>query len=68
MVRNAKARVVRDGNTVYDGKIAALKRFKDDVKDVMEGFECGISLDDFTDLKEKDIIECIEIEEIKQRL
>jgi translation initiation factor IF-2 len=68
IVRNAKARVVRDGNVVYDGKIAALKRFKDDVKDVLEGFECGISLDDFTDLKEKDIIECIEIEEIKQRL
>ena len=48
--------------------MAALRRFKDDVKDVAEGFECGISLDGFSDIKEKDIIESIDIEEVKQRL
>ena len=68
VTRSAKARVVRDGNILWDGKMSALKRFKDDVKDVLEGFECGISLDGFNDLKEKDIIESYEIEEIKQRL
>jgi translation initiation factor IF-2 len=68
VTRSAKARVVRDGNILWDGKMSALKRFKDDVKDVLEGFECGISLDGFNDLKEKDIIESYEIDEIKQRL
>jgi translation initiation factor IF-2 len=66
--RSAKARLVRDGAVVWDGKMAALKRFKEDVKDVAEGFECGISLEGFNDLKEKDIIECYEIEEVKQKL
>ena len=68
VTRSAKARVVRDGSVLWDGKMSALKRFKDDVKDVLEGFECGISLDGFNDLKEKDVIESYEIEEIKQRL
>ena len=58
----------RDGAAIWDGKVAALKRFKDDVKEVSEGFECGISLDGFSEMKEKDIIESFEIEEIKQRL
>ena len=62
------ARLVRDGNMVWEGKLDALKRFKDDVKEVAEGFECGISLDGFSELKEKDIIESFEIEEIKQKL
>jgi translation initiation factor IF-2 len=68
MKRAAKVRLVRDGAVVWDGKMAALKRFKEDVKDVAEGFECGISLEGFNDLKEKDIIECYEIEEVKQKL
>jgi translation initiation factor IF-2 len=66
--RSAKMRVLREGNVIWDGKIAALKRFKDDVKDVAEGFECGISLDGFNDTKELDIIECYEIDEVKQKL
>ena len=66
--RTAKARLLRDNAVVWDGKLAALKRFKDDVKDVTEGFECGISLDGFNDMKEKDIIECYEIDEVKQKL
>jgi translation initiation factor IF-2 len=68
IVRNAKVRLVRDSVIVWDGKIGALKRFKDDVKEVVEGFECGISLEGFNDIKEKDVIECYEIEEIKQKL
>ena len=55
-------------SSIWDGKIAALKRFKDDVREVAEGFECGISLEGYNDMKEKDIIECYEIEEVKQKL
>jgi len=66
--RTAKARLLRDNAVVWDGKLAALKRFKDDVKDVQEGFECGISLDGFNELKDKDLIESYEIEEVKQKL
>ena len=66
--RGGKARLLRDGAVVWDGKLAALKRFKDDVRDVQTGFECGISLDGFNDIKEKDIVDCYEIEEVKQKL
>jgi len=66
--RSAKMRLLRDNAVMWEGKIAALKRFKDDVKDVAEGFECGISLDGMNDMKEKDIIECYEIDEVKQKL
>jgi translation initiation factor IF-2 len=66
--RAGKARLLRDSAVVWDGKLAALKRFKDDVKDVQEGFECGISLDGYNDIKEKDVIESYEIEEVKQKL
>jgi translation initiation factor IF-2 len=68
IVRAAKVRLVRDGVVAFDGKVSSLKRFKDDVRDVAEGFECGIGLDGFNDLKEKDMLECYEVEEIKQRL
>jgi translation initiation factor IF-2 len=68
MVRNAKVRLIRDNVVLFDGKLATLKRFKDDVRDVAEGFECGVSLDDFNDVKEKDLLECYEVEEIKQKL
>jgi len=68
IVRSAKVRLIRDGAVVWEGKIASLKRFKDDARDVAEGFECGISLENFNELKEKDVIECYEVEEIKQRL
>jgi len=66
--RNAMARLVRGGERIWEGKVAALKRFKEDVKDVAEGFECGISLDGVTDIKELDIIECYEIDAVKQKL
>ena len=68
IVRGGLARLKRDGVMIWEGKLAALKRFKEDVKDVAEGFECGISLDGFSEIKEKDIVECYEIEEVKQKL
>jgi translation initiation factor IF-2 len=66
--RAAKMRLLRGTEVLWEGKVAALKRFKDDVKDVAEGFECGISLDGYNDMKELDIIECYEIDEVKQKL
>jgi translation initiation factor IF-2 len=68
IVRGGKVRVVRDGAVVWDGKIESLKRFKDDAREVPEGFECGISLEGYNDVKEKDILESYEVEEIKQKL
>jgi translation initiation factor IF-2 len=68
ILRGSFGRLVRDEKNIWEGKITSLKHFKDDVKEMSEGFECGISLDGFTELKEKDIIESFEIEEIKQRL
>jgi translation initiation factor IF-2 len=68
IVRSGKMRLLRDNNVVWDGKIESLKRFKDDAREVPEGFECGISLENFNDLKEKDILESYEVEEIKQKL
>jgi translation initiation factor IF-2 len=68
IVRSAKVRLIRDAVVLWDGKISTLKRFKDDVREVVEGFECGVSLEGYNDVKEKDILECYEVEEIKQKL
>jgi translation initiation factor IF-2 len=68
IVRAAKLRLLRENNVVWDGKISSLKRFKDDAREVAEGFECGISLENFNDLKEKDVLESYDVEEIKQKL
>jgi translation initiation factor IF-2 len=62
--RNARARLVRDGVVIYDGRIASLRRFKEDVATVATGFECGIGLENFRDIKEGDTIESYEIREI----
>jgi len=59
--RNAKARLVRDGVVIYDGEITSLKRFKEDVKEVAKGYECGLMLKDFNDIKPGDQIEAYEI-------
>ncbi len=61
VVRGAKARLIREGIVVYDGQIETLKRFKEDVQEVAKGYECGIKLKDFNDIKVGDIIECYEI-------
>jgi translation initiation factor IF-2 len=68
IVRNGKMRLVRDAVVIWDGRIASLRRFKDDVREVVEGFECGIGLEGYNDIKEKDVLECYEVEEIKQKL
>ncbi len=66
--RNANMRVLRDGVIVYEGRLASLKRFKDDVREVMENYECGIGIQDFNDIKEGDIIEAYTLEEIPREL
>jgi translation initiation factor IF-2 len=66
--RTAKARVVRDGTTVYSGSLSSLKRFKDDVREVREGLECGIGIENFNDLKVGDRIESFRMEEVKRTL
>ena len=59
-------RVVRDGIVIHEGKISSLKRFKDDVKEVAAGYECGIGLENFNDIREGDIIEAFVMEETKR--
>jgi len=66
--RNAKVRVIRDGETVFSGEMNALKRFKDEVKEVMEGNECGISIKEFSKIKEGDVLEFYTEEIIKRKL
>ena len=64
--RDAKARVIRDGVVMYDGNINSLAREKDQVKEVKNGFECGITIENFNDIKENDVIEAYEVVEIKR--
>ena len=66
ITRSAQVRVVRDGVILYDGKLAALKRFKDDVKEVAAGYECGISFENFNDVREGDIIEAYSMEQVEK--
>jgi translation initiation factor IF-2 len=66
--RNNKVRMIRDGIVVYEGTLASLKRFKDDVRDVESGFECGLSLENFNDIKVGDILEAYRIIETQRKL
>ena len=66
ITRNAQVRVVRDGIIVADDKIASLRRFKDDVKEVADGYDCGITLEKFSDIKQGDILEAYEMEEYRE--
>lgn len=66
--RNNQVRVIRDGVVVYTGKIASLKRFKEDVKEVPSGYECGIKIENFNDIKEGDLIEAFELKAVAQEL
>ena len=63
--RNASIRILRDGIVIAEDKIASLRRFKDDVKEVAQNYECGVGLDKFNDIKEGDIFEAYVMEEIK---
>ena len=64
--RNAEVRVVRDGIVFHEGHLNTLKRFKDDVKEVATSYECGMSIENYNDIKEGDIIECVVMEEVKR--
>ncbi|MGB2385241.1 MAG: EF-Tu/IF-2/RF-3 family GTPase, partial [Flavobacteriales bacterium] len=66
--RNNKVRVIREGVVVYTGTLGSLKRFKDDVKEVAKGFECGLNIDRFNDIKVGDVVEAYEEVEVKQTL
>lgn len=68
IMRTAKCRLLRDNQVVYEGTFGSVRRFKDDVKEVAEGFECGITLENFNDVKEGDIIEAYTLEEIAREL
>jgi translation initiation factor IF-2 len=68
VTRNTKVRLIRDGVVVYTGKLGSLKRFKDDVKEVKSGFECGLNIDNFNDIKADDIIEGYEEIEVARTL
>src|SRR3954447_17394730 len=68
VTRGASARLVRDGTVVYDGRISTLPRFKDDVREVQAGFECGITLENFMDIKEGDMIEVYEKAQVERTL
>jgi len=68
LTRNDRARIVRNGVVVYEGEIGSLKRFKDDAREVKEGFECGVGIANFNDVKVGDIIETYQIEEVARTL
>ena len=68
LTRNAKVRIIRDGIVVYTGTLGSLKRFKDDVKEVNSGYDCGLNIDGYNDIKVGDIIEAYQIVEIKRTL
>ncbi|MBE5782870.1 MAG: translation initiation factor IF-2 [Clostridiales bacterium] len=64
--RNASVRLLRDNVVVFEGKLSSLRRFKDDVKEVASGYECGIGLENYNDVKEGDVVECFVMEEIER--
>lgn len=66
--RGRQVRLIRDGIVVYEGNIASLKRFKDDAKEVQSGYECGIGIEKFNDVKDGDVIECFYLEEIRPEI
>jgi translation initiation factor IF-2 len=68
VVRGAKTRLVRDGTVVYDGEIASLRRVNEDVREVAAGFECGIVLQNFADVKEGDVLEVYETRKVERTL
>ncbi len=68
VTRDARVRLVRDARIVYEGRVSSLRRFKDDVREVVQGYECGIGLDNFNDVKVGDVIEFYEVKEVRPEL
>ena len=66
--RNCRVRLIRDSVVIYDGKLGSLNRFKDSVKEVRSGFECGVRIEGYDDIREGDVLEAYEIEEIARTL
>ena len=66
--RSARVRLLRDDIVIHDGALGSLKRFKDDVREVREGFECGIGIEGYNDIREGDVIEAYEIEQVARTL
>ena len=66
--RNSGIRLIRDGVVIYTGELASLKRFKDDVKDVSKGYDCGMQVKNYNDIQEGDIIEAFQEVEVKKKL
>ncbi len=66
--RNSKIRLIRDGIVIYTGELGTLKRFKDDAKEVASGFECGLNINNFNDIKEGDLVEAYEEIEVSRKL
>jgi translation initiation factor IF-2 len=68
ITRNTKVRIIRNGIVIHTGALGSLKRFKDDVKEVATGYECGLDIANFNDIQEGDLIEGYEMVEIKKKL
>ena len=68
MERNARVRLLRDGVVIYTGRLGSLRRFKDDVKEVLTGFECGIGIENYNDIKIGDHIEAFVLDEVEATL
>jgi len=68
ITRGSRCRLVRDGTVVYDGEIASLRRFNEDVREVAAGYECGIVLRDYADVKEGDVIEAYTTRQVEREL
>ena len=68
ITRNSRARLLRDNIVIHDGRVGSLKRFKEDAREVLAGYECGIGFESFNDVKVGDIIETYEVEEVARRL
>ena len=66
--RGARLRLLRDDVVIHDGALGSLRRFKDDAKEVREGFECGIGIEGYSDIREGDVIEAYEVEEVARTL
>ena len=64
--RNAQIRLVRDGIVIHEGVISSLRRFKDDVREVAAGYECGLGIEKYNDIKPDDVIECFNMVEVKR--
>jgi translation initiation factor IF-2 len=68
LIRTAKVRLLRDGVVIYTGQLSSLKRFKDDAKEVLKGYECGVGLENFNDIKIGDVIEAFETKEVARTI